>query len=144
MCGLRSPPAGEGASPYRYDAGATSTTPTFNPRTSSLVAARVIQSISWSPSTSMAAGRAAKAGTAERAASAPAGRLIQDFRRGGDDWRRASPYAEPATGKAYSGGTSIEEVFERGDDRLVRHRIYGPNGDVLHETFRPYAKFGAP
>jgi hypothetical protein len=35
-------------------------------------------------------------------------------------------------------------VFERGGDRLVRHRIYGPNGEILHETFRRYAKFGAP
>lgn len=35
-------------------------------------------------------------------------------------------------------------MFERGGDRLVRHRIYGPNGEILHETFRPYAKFGAP
>jgi hypothetical protein len=38
----------------------------------------------------------------------------------------------------------IEEVFVRGGDRLVRHRAYGPNGEVLHESFRPYGKFGAP
>lgn len=25
----------------------------------------------------------------------------------------------------------------------VRHRIYDPAGEILHETFRPYAKFGA-
>jgi hypothetical protein len=81
---------------------------------------------------------------AERAASTPAGRLIQDFRSGGDDWRRPSAHATPATGKAYPGGMSIEEVFERGGDRLVRHRIYDPNGEILHQTFRPDAKFGAP
>jgi len=35
-------------------------------------------------------------------------------------------------------------VIERGGDRLVRHRIYGPDGEILHETFRAYAKFAAP
>jgi len=72
------------------------------------------------------------------------GRTVQDFQQYGDQWRRVSAHAEAVTGRAYRGGTSIEEVFERGADRLVRHRIYGPNGEILHETFRPYAKFGAP
>ncbi len=40
------------------------------------------------------------------------------------------------------GSLSIEEIFRRGDDWLVRHRIYGQGGEVLHDTFRPYAKFG--
>ncbi len=72
------------------------------------------------------------------------GRLVQDFQRYGDQWHRVSVHAEEATGRAYRGGTSIEEVFERGADRLIRHRILGPSGEVLHETFRKYAKFGAP
>lgn len=50
--------------------------------------------------------------------------------------RRRRP-GEQATGKTDRGWTSIEEVFERGGDRLVRHRIYDPRGEVLHETFRP-------
>ena len=79
-----------------------------------------------------------------RAASTSWGRTVQDFRQHGDQWRRVSAHAEGATGRTYRGGTSIEEVFERGVDRLIRHRIYGPNGEILHETFRPYAKFGGP
>lgn len=78
-----------------------------------------------------------------RGARTSFGRLIQDFRRGGG-WERVSAHAEPATGRAYRGGTSIEEVFERGGDRIVRHRIYDPNGEIVHQTYRPDAKFGAP
>jgi RHS repeat-associated protein len=89
------------------------------------------------------AARLAKAGAVGERASTPFGRLVQSFREG-DDWVQTSAHAEQATGKAYRGGMSIEEVFERGGDRLVRHRIYGSDGDILHETFRPYAKFGAP
>lgn len=82
--------------------------------------------------------------TTGRTASTSWGRTIDDFQQYGDQWRRMSAHAEGATGHAYRGGTSIEEVFERGGDRLIRHRIYGPNGEILHETFRPYPKFGAP
>lgn len=82
--------------------------------------------------------------TTGRTASTSWGRTVQNFEQYGDQWRRVSAHAEATTGRAYRGGTSIEEVFERGTDRLVRHRIYGPNGEVLHETFRPNAKFGAP
>lgn len=82
--------------------------------------------------------------TTGRTASTSWGRTIDDFQQYGDQWRRVSAHAEGAAGSAYRGGTSIEEVFERGTDRLIRHRIYGPNGEILHETFRPYAKFGAP
>lgn len=71
------------------------------------------------------------------------GQVVQQFRQFGDEWRRVSAHAERARARAYRGGTSIEEVFRRGDDILVRHRIYGNNGRVLHETFRPDAKFGA-
>ena len=72
-------------------------------------------------------------------ASTPFGRLVQSFKSGG--WRRVSAHAEPATAKRYKGGTSIEEVFKHGSDQLVRHRIYSASGKILHETFRPYAKF---
>lgn len=42
-----------------------------------------------------------------------------------------------------SGGRWTRTSCERGAHRLVRHRIYGRNGDLLHEDFCPYAKFGA-
>ncbi|MCL4293788.1 MAG: hypothetical protein KJ056_12295 [Acidimicrobiia bacterium] len=89
------------------------------------------------------AGVAEDAVTAGRTGSASWGRTIDDFQHNGDRWRRVSAHAEGATGRTYRGGTSIEVVFESGGDRLIRHRIYGPNGELLHETFRPYAKFGA-
>lgn len=91
-----------------------------------------------------AAGLADEAVATGRTASTSWGRTVQDFQQYGDQWRRVSAHAEAATGRAYRGATSIEEVFERSTDRLVRHRIYGPNGEILHETFRPYAKFGTP
>ncbi len=81
--------------------------------------------------------------SAGRGPSTPMGSRIEDFKQNPDDWRRVSAHAEGATGRRYRGGTSIEEVFESQGDRLVRHRIYGRQGDVLHQTFRPYAKFGA-
>ena len=86
----------------------------------------------------------AKAARGAAKASTSWGRTVQDFQQYGDQWRRVSAHAEAAAGRAYRGGTSIEEVFERGTERLVRHRIYDPNGEIMHETFRPYAKFGAP
>lgn len=87
---------------------------------------------------------AAAAAKAARVPSTQWGKTIADFKNNPDEWRRISAHAEEATSKAYRGGLSIEEVFERGTARLVRHRIYGPRGDVLHQTFRPSAKFGAP
>ena len=87
---------------------------------------------------------AATATGAARSASTPFGRLVQSLRGGDDGWRLTSAHAEPATSGVYKGGTSVEEVFERGTDRLVRHRIYDSRGNIVHETFRPHAKFGAP
>ncbi len=81
----------------------------------------------------------------ESTASTRWGRTVQEFQSNPGEWTRASAHAEAATAKIYRGGTSIEEIFTRGDDDwLVRHRIYGSGGDILHETYRPYAKFGAP
>jgi RHS repeat-associated protein len=68
---------------------------------------------------------------------------VNDFRTDPGAWRRASAHVEEATGRRYRGGLNVEEVFERGSERLVRHRIYGPGGDILKESYRPYAKFGA-
>jgi hypothetical protein len=57
---------------------------------------------------------------------------------------RISAHADEAMSRTYRGGLSIEEAFERGDQWLVRHRIYDEAGNVVHETFRPYGKFGIP
>lgn len=54
-----------------------------------------------------------------------------------------SAHAEAASGRIYQGGTSIEEVFTSGDQWLVRHQIYDSAVNLVHETFRPYGKFGA-
>jgi hypothetical protein len=83
-------------------------------------------------------------GAVGRSASTEWGQTVQDFKASGDAWSRVSAHAEEATSRTYRGGLSIEEVFTRGDEWLVRHRIYDAAGNVVHETFRPYAKFGAP
>ena len=38
----------------------------------------------------------------------------------------------------------MEEIFVNQDtgERLVRHTIF-KDGEILHETFRPFAKFGS-
>jgi hypothetical protein len=48
-----------------------------------------------------------------------------------------------ATGRAYRGGTSIEEVFKNAEtgEQIIRHTITR-GGEILHETFRTYSKFG--
>ncbi|MCZ7627611.1 MAG: hypothetical protein M5U19_00200 [Microthrixaceae bacterium] len=79
-----------------------------------------------------------------RTASTSWGRTIDDFQQHGDHWRRVSAHAEGATGRAYRAARASKRCSSGGGDRLVRHRIYGPSGDILHETFRPYAKFGEP
>ena len=90
-----------------------------------------------------AAGLADDGVAATRSASTEWGKTVQDFQANGDGWSRVSAHAEQASGRIYRGGTSIEEVFSRGDQWLVRHRIYDAAGEVVHETFRPYAKFGS-
>lgn len=70
------------------------------------------------------------------------GRVVQDFRGNPGAWSQVSAHAEQATARAYRGATSIEEVFVRGNDWLVRHRVVDDAGTILHETFREIAKFG--
>jgi hypothetical protein len=110
--------------------------------------------VGWLPGGKLAkAGRLTKdaakaadevAATAARSPSTQWGKTIADFKNNRDGWRRVSAHAEEATSKTFQGGLSVEEVFERGGDRLVRHRIHGLNGKILHETYRPDAKFGSP
>ncbi len=77
-------------------------------------------------------------------AATPWGRTVQDFRLNPGGWSQVSAHAESATSaaRAYRGATSIEEVFVRGDDWLVRHRVVNDAGQILHEKLRPFAKFG--
>lgn len=84
----------------------------------------------------------------ERAPATAMGRSIQGLKEFLDEgtgaWQRTSSHAEAATGRAFRGGTSIEEVFVNQDtgQQLVRHTIM--RGDeLLHETFREVAKFGS-
>jgi hypothetical protein len=77
--------------------------------------------------------------------STPFGGSVESLRSGQGPWKLQSAHAEGATGRAYKGATSIEEVFKNTQtgETIVRHRIV--RGDeMLHETFRPYAKFGVP
>jgi RHS repeat-associated protein len=69
--------------------------------------------------------------------------LTSSLETGSGSWLRLSAHAETAAGRAYRGGTSIEEVFinPATGERLVRHTIVR-DGNILHQTFRPDAKFG--
>ena len=65
--------------------------------------------------------------------------------KGEGPWRRITAHAEGATSpaKRLQGATSMEEVFvhQQTGERLIRHTIF-KDGEILHETFRPYSKFG--
>jgi hypothetical protein len=88
------------------------------------------------------AGRSSEPGGSH--ATTPWGKIVQEFLTDPRSWRRVSAHAEPATGRAYQGGASVEEVFEKAGVVLVRHRIFGAGGTIVHETFRPHSKFGGP
>jgi hypothetical protein len=85
--------------------------------------------------------------TTTRQASTEFGRSVQSLKEsiqsGKGPWQRTSAHAEPARAKTYRGGTSLEEVFvhQETGERIVRHTIVREE-NVLHETFRPFAKFG--
>lgn len=87
------------------------------------------------------------AGVEAAEATTSFGRSIQSLKEalstGEGQWQRISAHAEEATGRAFRGGTSIEEVFENTEsgEEIVRHTIVRGE-ELLHETFRPYAKFG--
>ncbi len=99
------------------------------------------------PGVTKAARTTAAAATGTRAATTAFGRSVQSLRdalsSGGGPWTQVSAHAERATARAYRGGTSIEQIFVNREtgQRIVRHTIVRGD-DVLHETFRPYAKFG--
>ena len=90
----------------------------------------------------VAAEETASAG--ESAASEPStewGRTIQSFRSGDEDFALRSVHAEASS--SYPGGVSTESIYDYGDGQtLVHHEIYDVNDELVHETFRPYAKFG--
>lgn len=86
-------------------------------------------------------------GAAAKTASTAFGRSIQSLKQSlgaGDGlWRRVAAHAEQAAGRAYRGGTSMEEVFvnRQTGERIIRHTVVRGQ-QVLHETFRAYGKFG--
>ncbi len=88
-----------------------------------------------------------KAGKVGKPASTALGRSVQSLKEtlstGKGPWIRTSAHAEQATAKVFKGATSIEEVFVHSQtgERLIRHTVVR-GSNVLHETFRPYAKFG--
>ena len=69
-------------------------------------------------------------------------RTVQDFRGDPGASSHVSAHAEEATGRAYSGATSIEELLTKGSETSIRHGTIDGTGEVLHETYRPYGKFG--
>jgi hypothetical protein len=80
-----------------------------------------------------------------REASTALGRSIQSLkesiRSGSGPWTRIGRRVEAAKGKAYRGGTSVEEWYRNSEtgEELFRHVI--ERGDeVLHENVRTYSK----
>jgi RHS repeat-associated protein len=65
-------------------------------------------------------------------------RTIDDFHEHPENWEKTGEAPpEPATGRRFKGGTSIEETFQNKDGQtLERHRIYNKNGKVVHEHLR--------
>jgi len=55
-------------------------------------------------------------------------------------WELVSGHAEEATGKAAQGGVSVQEVFEKSGERVVRHTLYRASGSQLDTHLRPNAK----
>jgi hypothetical protein len=74
----------------------------------------------------------------------PFGKSVESLKSGDGNWKLSSVHAEPATGQAYKGGTSVEKVYVNSQtgERVVTHEILRGN-ETLHQTFRPYAKFGS-
>ena len=63
------------------------------------------------------------------------GDRIKDLHENPGDWEEVGkPQIEPATGKAYKGGTSVERTLEntRTVETLKEHTVYGPNGQIWH------------
>jgi|WetSurMetagenome_2_1015567.scaffolds.fasta_scaffold295445_1 hypothetical protein len=65
-------------------------------------------------------------------------KTINDFNEHPENWEKTGEKPpEPATGKPYKGGTSVEETYQDKNGRTVeRHRIYDKNGKVVHEHLR--------
>lgn len=84
--------------------------------------------------------------SAARGAATAFGRSVQSLKdtlgSGKGPWGRVSAHAEQATGRAYRGETSIEEVFKNAEtgEQIIRHTITR-GGEILHERFRTYSKF---
>lgn len=88
--------------------------------------------------------RIQQTGQALGMANTRVGTLAGLFKSSPEKFRQVVSMASQATAKAYRGGISLEEIYEviETGERFVRHIIYSPTGQVLHETFRTYAKGG--
>ena len=63
------------------------------------------------------------------------GDKIRDLHENPEDWTKAGePRVEPATGKPYKGGLSVEKklINTKTGETLTEHTIYGPDGRILH------------
>lgn len=79
------------------------------------------------------------AGTATSiGASSQLGKLWSDYQSKPEQWTVIQRTAEAST--RYRDATSIVEVLQRGADVFVRHVIYGPGGEILHNHPRPFPK----
>jgi RHS repeat-associated protein len=66
------------------------------------------------------------------------GETIDDLKNNPGKWEKTGEKTEPATGKKYGGGTSVEETYRNRETGQVveRHRIYDRNGEVVHDHYR--------
>ena len=94
--------------------------------------------------TTVAAGAAMTVRVASTAFGRSVGSLREFISTGTGTWQRTSAHVEAAAGRAYRGAVSMEEVYVNSatGERIVRHTIVR-GSEVLHETFRVTAKFGA-
>jgi RHS repeat-associated protein len=70
--------------------------------------------------------------------SSKEGKVINDFKKNPGNWEKTGEKSEPATNKDFKGGTSVDEKYrnKQTGQEIERHKIIGPNGEVLHDHFR--------
>jgi hypothetical protein len=63
---------------------------------------------------------------------------LDDYYKNPGDWEKVGERTEPATGKDYKGGKSVEERYrnKKTGQEIERHRISDPNGKSLHDHWR--------
>jgi hypothetical protein len=81
------------------------------------------------------------ANAAEGEADAAAAPTVSQFIRNMSDADIIQVTDEPATSaaRAYRGGTSVNIIYKYEDSYFERHIVYNPAGQVIHDTFKPWA-----